>query len=64
MGIRFTVLSSGSTGNATVVDNGEVKLLIDVGFSAKKMELLMKERELAASSIDGILSHARAFRSY
>ena len=55
MGIRFTVLSSGSTGNATVVDNGEVKLLIDVGFSAKKMELLMKERELEASSIDGIL---------
>ncbi|WNR44556.1 MBL fold metallo-hydrolase [Paenibacillus roseipurpureus] len=55
MGIRFTVLSSGSTGNATVVDNGDVKLLIDVGFSAKKMELLMKERELAASSIDGIL---------
>ncbi|UJF33345.1 MBL fold metallo-hydrolase [Paenibacillus hexagrammi] len=55
MGIRFTVLSSGSTGNATVVDNGETKLLIDVGFSAKKMEQLMKEQELAASSIDAIL---------
>ncbi|TXK77721.1 MBL fold metallo-hydrolase [Paenibacillus sp. N3.4] len=55
MGMRFTVLSSGSTGNATVIDNGEVKLLVDVGFSAKKMELLMKERELAASSIDAIL---------
>ncbi len=55
MGMRFTVLSSGSTGNATVVDNGEIKLLIDVGFSAKKMELLMKERELEASSIDAIL---------
>jgi len=55
MGVRFTVLSSGSTGNATVVDNGEVKLLVDVGFSAKKMEQLMKERELAASSIDAIL---------
>ncbi|MFC5450610.1 MBL fold metallo-hydrolase [Paenibacillus aestuarii] len=55
MGVRFTVLSSGSTGNATVVDNGEVKVLVDVGFSAKKMEQLMKERELAASSIDAIL---------
>jgi phosphoribosyl 1,2-cyclic phosphodiesterase len=55
MGIRFTVLSSGSTGNATVIDNGETKLLVDVGFSAKKMELLMKEQDLAASSIDGIL---------
>ncbi|MEW9699586.1 MBL fold metallo-hydrolase [Paenibacillus sp. SI8] len=55
MGLRFTVLSSGSTGNATVIDNGEVKLLVDVGFSAKKMEQLMKEREVAASSIDAIL---------
>lgn len=55
MGVRFTVLSSGSTGNATVVDNGETRLLIDVGFSAKKMEQLMKERELAAGAIDAIL---------
>lgn len=55
MGMRFTVLSSGSTGNATVVDNGETKVLIDVGFSAKKMEALMKERELAANTIDAIV---------
>lgn len=55
MGVRFTVLSSGSTGNAMVVDNGETKLLVDVGFSAKKMEQLMKERDLAASEIDAIL---------
>lgn len=55
MGMRFTVLSSGSTGNATVVDNGETKVLIDAGFSAKKMEALMKERELAANTIDAIV---------
>ncbi|RTE01741.1 MBL fold metallo-hydrolase [Paenibacillus whitsoniae] len=55
MGIRFTVLSSGSTGNATVVDNGEAKILIDVGFSAKRMEQLMKERDLAPSSLDAIV---------
>jgi phosphoribosyl 1,2-cyclic phosphodiesterase len=55
MGLRFTVLSSGSTGNATVIDNGEIKLLVDVGFSAKKMEQLMKERDVAASSIDAIM---------
>jgi phosphoribosyl 1,2-cyclic phosphodiesterase len=54
MGLRFTVLSSGSTGNATVVQSGDVKLLVDVGFSAKKMEQLMKERELAASELDAI----------
>lgn len=55
MAIRFTVLSSGSTGNATIVQSGEMKLLVDVGFSAKKMEQLMKEREIAASELDAIL---------
>jgi len=55
MGLRFTVLSSGSTGNATVVDNGGTKLLIDVGFSAKKMDQLMKEREVTGGEIDAIL---------
>jgi phosphoribosyl 1,2-cyclic phosphodiesterase len=55
MAVRFTILSSGSTGNATVVQSGEVKLLIDAGFSAKKVEALLKEREVAASELDGIL---------
>jgi phosphoribosyl 1,2-cyclic phosphodiesterase len=55
MGLRFTILSSGSTGNAMVVQSGDVKLLVDVGFSAKKMEQLMKEREIAGSELDAIL---------
>jgi phosphoribosyl 1,2-cyclic phosphodiesterase len=37
------------------VQSGEVKLLIDAGFSAKKVEALLKEREVAASELDGIL---------
>jgi phosphoribosyl 1,2-cyclic phosphodiesterase len=55
MGLRFTILSSGSTGNAMVVQSGDVKLLVDVGFSSKKMEQLMKEREIAGSELDAIL---------
>ncbi len=55
MGLRFTVLSSGSTGNAMVVQSGDVNLLVDVGFSAKKMDQLMKEREISGSDIDAIL---------
>ena len=55
MGLRFTVLSSGSTGNAMVVDNGDVKLLVDAGHSAKKLEQLMKEREVSAKELDAIL---------
>jgi phosphoribosyl 1,2-cyclic phosphodiesterase len=55
MAVRFTILSSGSTGNATIVQSGDVKLLVDVGFSAKKMDQLMKEREIAGSELDAIL---------
>jgi phosphoribosyl 1,2-cyclic phosphodiesterase len=55
MAVRFTILSSGSTGNAMVVQNAEVKLLVDAGFSAKKVEALLKEREVAGSDLDAIL---------
>lgn len=55
MGIRFSVLSSGSTGNATVVDNGEKKLLIDAGLSAKRVEELLRERQLDPAELDGVL---------
>ncbi|UUZ91341.1 hypothetical protein LJK87_37650 [Paenibacillus sp. P25] len=44
MGIRFSVLASGSTGNAMVVDGGDGKVLIDAGLSAKKVDQLLKER--------------------
>jgi phosphoribosyl 1,2-cyclic phosphodiesterase len=55
MALRFTVLSSGSTGNAMVVANEEVKLLIDAGLSAKKVEQLMETRETYAKELRGIL---------
>ncbi|MEC0371153.1 MBL fold metallo-hydrolase [Paenibacillus chibensis] len=55
MGISFTVLSSGSTGNATVVRNEETTLMIDAGLSAKRIDELLKEREVTGEEIDGIL---------
>jgi len=54
MGLRFTVLASGSTGNATVVSSGAATVLVDVGHSAKKIEELMKEREISGSDLDAI----------
>lgn len=54
MGLRFTVLSSGSTGNAAVVDNGETTLLVDAGLSAKRIEQLLGERQMDPGEIDGI----------
>ncbi len=53
--MRFTILASGSTGNGTIIDTPDVKLLVDVGFSAKKMEQLMAEREWSPKQLDGIL---------
>jgi phosphoribosyl 1,2-cyclic phosphodiesterase len=55
MGTRFSILSSGSTGNATIVANGDTKLLIDAGLSAKKIEQLLADRETSASELDAIL---------
>ncbi|MNI33306.1 putative metallo-hydrolase YycJ [compost metagenome] len=55
MGLRFTVLSSGSTGNATLVANGEVTLMIDAGFSARRIDELLQERGVTGNDINGIL---------
>ncbi|MFM9280818.1 MBL fold metallo-hydrolase [Paenibacillus jiagnxiensis] len=55
MGISFTVLSSGSTGNATVVRNEDTTIMIDAGLSAKRIEELLQERELSGGDLDGIL---------
>ncbi|WDH98718.1 MBL fold metallo-hydrolase [Paenibacillus urinalis] len=55
MGIAFTVLSSGSTGNATVVRNDDTALLIDAGLSAKRIDELLLERDMLGSQLDGIL---------
>ncbi|QMV42140.1 MBL fold metallo-hydrolase [Cohnella cholangitidis] len=54
MGLRFTVLSSGSTGNATVVSTDSASVLIDAGLSGKKIEELMREREITGQELDAI----------
>lgn len=55
MTIRFSILSSGSTGNAMIIENDRVKLLVDAGLSAKKMVQLMTERQSSGDDLDGIL---------
>lgn len=54
MGIRFTVLASGSTGNATIVNNGDKTVLVDAGLSAKKMDELMRERGVSGHQLDAL----------
>lgn len=55
MSIRFSILASGSTGNAMIVESNDVTLLIDSGLSAKRVEQLMEERDTKGSELNGIL---------
>ncbi|MBD8033629.1 MBL fold metallo-hydrolase [Solibacillus merdavium] len=53
--MRFSVLASGSTGNAVYVENDEHSFLIDVGLSGKKMEQLFANIDRDMKSLSGIL---------
>lgn len=55
MGLRFSVLASGSSGNALYVATNKVRLLIDAGLSGKKMDELLLKAGCDAEKIDGIL---------
>lgn len=55
MGIRFTVLSSGSTGNATLIEYGEHKVLLDAGLSMKRIEQLLAERGVSGGQLSCLL---------
>ena len=55
MGIRFCSLSSGSSGNCQYIETDRTKILIDGGFSGKKIESLLSSIEVSASDIDYIL---------
>ncbi|WP_100374308.1 MBL fold metallo-hydrolase [Bacillus sp. FJAT-45037] len=55
MALRFSVLASGSTGNAVYVETNEKRLLIDAGLSGKKMDELFSEVGRNPKDLDGIL---------
>ncbi|MBC1521549.1 MBL fold metallo-hydrolase [Listeria aquatica] len=53
--IRFSILASGSTGNATLVETGDQKILIDCGLSGKKMAELFSQVGRSIEDLDAIL---------
>ncbi|TLS35415.1 MBL fold metallo-hydrolase [Pseudalkalibacillus caeni] len=55
MALEFSVLASGSTGNAVYVATEKQRLLIDAGLSGKKLEELFKKTGLNPSELDGLL---------
>lgn len=52
--MRFSVLASGSSGNAIYVENDEQSFLVDVGLSGKKMEQLFSEIDRDIKKLSGI----------
>lgn len=55
MSMRFSVLASGSTGNAFYIETDQTKLLVDAGLSGKQMDKLFQEVAADPSALDGIL---------
>jgi phosphoribosyl 1,2-cyclic phosphodiesterase len=55
MSMQFSVLASGSTGNAIFVENGEHSFLVDAGLSGKQMETLFQQIDRDMSKLSGIL---------
>ncbi len=55
MTLRFSVLASGSTGNAFYIESGEEKILVDAGLSGKKMEGLLHQVGVDPHSLSRIL---------
>lgn len=53
--MRFASLGSGSAGNATLVEAGETRLLLDCGFSVKETVQRLARLSLAAEQLNGIL---------
>ncbi|HJF30914.1 MAG TPA: MBL fold metallo-hydrolase [Sporosarcina psychrophila] len=52
--MRFSVLASGSSGNAVFIENDKHAFLVDAGFSAKKMDSLIAGIDRSMKQIDGI----------
>lgn len=55
MTLRFSVLASGSTGNAFYIESGEEKILVDAGLSGKKIEGLFEQVNINPSELSRIL---------
>lgn len=55
MTLRFSVLASGSTGNAFYIESKQEKLLVDAGLSGKRLESLFDDVHVDPASLTGIL---------
>lgn len=54
MNIKFCSLSSGSSGNCQYIEANNTRILIDAGFSGKRIEALLDSIDVCPKTIDGI----------
>jgi len=58
MGMRFRILGSGSAGNSALLQTESACVLVDAGFSARKLRQLLHEADTSLEKIDAIfLTH-------
>ena len=58
MSLSFTLLGSGSSGNATLVSDGNTHILVDVGLSGRETARRLGDCGLGSEKISAIvLSH-------
>jgi phosphoribosyl 1,2-cyclic phosphodiesterase len=53
--MRVTVLGSGSSGNATLIEAGDIRILVDAGFSGRSLERRLDSVGVAPQSVNGII---------
>ncbi len=53
--MRFCTLGSGSRGNATIIDSGQTRILLDCGFPARELEARAETINFDLASLDAIL---------
>jgi len=55
MGLSFTLLASGSSGNSTLVSDGDIHILVDVGLSGRETARRLNEHGLSPDKISAIV---------
>jgi len=55
MGLRFAILGSGSSGNSTLISNGDKHILIDVGLSGRETSRRLRECGIEPGQISAIV---------
>jgi phosphoribosyl 1,2-cyclic phosphodiesterase len=64
MPLRFRILGSGSAGNAALLQSDDTRVLVDAGFSARKLDELLTGTGESLASIDAIfLTHEHSDHS-